>query len=252
MKPFLLLQHRYLDEASDNEYQAVLKYGGLQPVQLHRIRMEKASISRIKLQNYSGIITGGGPANVSDPEEHKRPEQRRFERELDGLYEQIFEYDFPYLGMCYGMGSVIRYLGGDVSSKRFGEPVGATTIRLNTTAHSDPLLNGLPSSFKAFVGHKEACQFLPSGATLLAGSEACPVQMIRAKTNIYATQFHPELDTEGIAVRINVYRHHGYFNPEEAEHLIAQTEKEDITHPQLILRNFVERYSQSLQSSSTI
>jgi len=40
---------------------------------------------------------------------------------------------------------------------------------------------------------------------LLAGSEGCPVQMVRFRKNIYATQFHCELDAQGIAERIRYY-----------------------------------------------
>lgn len=58
MKPFLLLQHRYLDEASDNEYEAVLDYGNLQPNEIVRIRMDQQSIADINPLDYSGIITG--------------------------------------------------------------------------------------------------------------------------------------------------------------------------------------------------
>ena len=34
----------------------------------------------------------------------------------------------------------------------------------------DPLLAGLPQTFNAFVGHKEAIRALPSAATLLGSS----------------------------------------------------------------------------------
>ena len=38
---------------------------------------------------------------------------------------------------------------------------------------------------------------LPPTAVLLATSPRCPVQMFRVKQNLYATQFHPELDVRG-------------------------------------------------------
>lgn len=241
MKPFLLLQHRYLDEASDNEYEAVLQYGKLEPEELVRVRMEQQSISHINPLDYSGIITGGGPANVSDAEEEKSPTQLRFEEEMNALYHTIFEHDLPYLGMCYGMGSVTRYLGGEVSKQRFSEPVGSVQIHLEQPV-SDPILEDVPSSFSAFVGHKESCQKLPDGAVLLASSATCPVQMIRCKQHIYATQFHPELDVSGIILRIRCYKDHGYFKPDEAESLIDSVKNEVIQYPQKILENFVRRY----------
>ena len=97
--------------------------------------------------------------------------------------------------------------------------------------------------FEAFVGHKEACRILPPGAVLLAESPACPVQMFRIKENLYATQFHPELDRAGIITRAQVYRHAGYFPPHELDELIARLQAAVVTEPSRILRNFVARYA---------
>ncbi len=66
--------------------------------------------------------------------------------------------------------------------------------------------------------------------------------MFRVKENIYATQFHPEADAEGFIVRINVYKHHGYFPSEDAEVLIQSVQCEDTPVPKEILRRFVDRY----------
>lgn len=237
MKPFLLLQHRYLDDASDNEYEAVLKYGKLTPDELIRIRMEQESITHINPNEFSGIITGGGPANVSDLETEKSSTQLRFESELNELYRPIFENYIPYFGMCYGLGSISKYLGGKVSKDKFKEPIGSVKIRLEYD-DEDPILANIPSFFNAFVGHKESCQAVPQGAVLLASSSTCPIQMIRYKRNIYATQFHPELDVSGIILRIRAYRNHGYFKPEEAESIINSVKDDVITYPHKILENF--------------
>jgi GMP synthase (glutamine-hydrolysing) len=95
------------------------------------------------------------------------------------------------------------------------------------------------------VGHKEACSLLPAGAELLATSAACPVQMFRLKSNLYATQFHPELDVPGIVTRVRVYQHAGYFPPEEMEELILRLTPEVVTEPGRTLANFVARYARS-------
>ena len=75
---------------------------------------------------------------------------------------------------------------------------------------ADPLFGVLPPRFDAFVGHKEAVSRLPEGAVLLAGSATCPVQAFRLGRRVYATQFHPELDVEGLVHRLTIYRDHGY------------------------------------------
>ena len=39
--------------------------------------------------------------------------------------------------------------------------------------------------------------------------------------NVYATQFHPELDAVGVSTRVDVYKHAGYFHPSEADEIKA-------------------------------
>jgi GMP synthase (glutamine-hydrolysing) len=242
MKPLLILQLRVLDGPADGEFRAFLNYGGLSESEVHRIRMEKESIADIDPKNYAAIIVGGGPSNISDDESIKPDYQIRFENELKNIYPVIFENDIPFLGSCYGFGSIARYAGARISKERYNEAVGSVTIHLRDAHKNDPLLKGLPPSFDAFTGHKEACQNLPEEATLLASSDDCPIQMIRFKENIYAMQFHCELDAEGLASRIRYYKNHGYFEPHAADALIEANQHIIAHTPQVILKRFVERY----------
>ena len=100
----------------------------------------------------------------------------------------------------------------------------------------------MPQTFSALVGHKEACDDIPSGAVLLATSSTCPVQMFRVKQHIYATQFHPEADANEFIIRIQTYKDYGYFPPEEAEALIASVRNLKTPVPKEILKRFVEQY----------
>ena len=236
MKPFLLIQSRPETEASDNEYMAFLEYGNLNQSQLDRIRIEESPLPKFNLTDYSGIIIGGGPFNASD--ENKSMQQKRVESDMYRLLDDVIEHDFPLLGACYGVGAIVPHQGGKVS-KKYKEDVGPTTIEL---VADDPILKGLPKKFSAFVGHKEGCEKLPPSAKLLAKSEKCPVQMFKIKQNVYATQFHPELDSAGLETRINIYKHHGYFPPETAEELIDIGHSATIAGPMKILSNFINRY----------
>ena len=69
--PFLLLSIRGEDAAADDEYQAMMRFGGLDEDGMHRIRLTHRPLGPIDLDDWSGIILGGGPYNVSDPPESK-------------------------------------------------------------------------------------------------------------------------------------------------------------------------------------
>lgn len=241
-KPFLILQLRPEDETADNELAALIQFGGLAESEIHRVRIEKESLPNIDLDDYSATYLGGGPYNLSDDEATKPGEQKRFEAELAPMVDKIIATDFPYFGGCYGLSYLAQRLGAAVSTEKYAETVEATTITLSETATSDPLTKNLPNNFRAIAGHHESVQALPPGATLLASSPICPIHMIRYKQNIYATQFHTELDKEGTALRIRFYKYHGYFKPEDADQLIEAIYRENIVTPPKILHRFVARY----------
>jgi GMP synthase (glutamine-hydrolysing) len=243
VRPFLLLAIRAEDAAADNEYDSFLTLAGLGEGQLRRVRLEQRPLGGVDLDDWSGIIVGGGPFNFSDPEELKTPVQRRVEADLSGLLDRVVSTDFPFLGACYGIGALGRHQGA-VIDRRYAEPVGAVEITLTPAGRRDPLLGELPAAFQAFTGHKEAVSQLPGHAVLLASSAACPVQAFRVGGNVYATQFHPELDVAGLNTRIEVYKHAGYFDPDEADEIRARAASSDITWPPAILRGFVRRYGQ--------
>ncbi len=244
MKPFLILQLRPEDDAADNEFAAILEKGGYPQDEVRRIRLDQQSLpDDLELDDYAGIIVGGGPGCVSDPVESKDPVEKRIEDEILGLMLAICAKDFPFLGCCYGMGVLGHHLSpGSVSKEKYGEPVGGVDCEITQDGQDDPLMAGLPETFRALVGHKEAVQELPEGAVHLVRSGPAPYQMLRYGKNVYATQFHPEADAQGFETRIHIYKHKGYFPPEKAADLIHEIRKEDIRFPEVILKNFRKIY----------
>jgi len=244
MKPFLILQLRPETEASDDEFQAILQKSGLASDDVVRIRLDQQDLPEgFDLQAYSGVIVGGGPGCVSDPLDKKTPVEKKIEDAILGLMPQITEQDFPFLGCCYGIGILGHHLGRVVSKENYSEDVSAADCSLTDAGRADPVLSGLPDRFEAFVGHKEAVQRLPDGCIHLVSSPTCPFQMIRFGQNVYATQFHPEADSDGFEVRIGIYKHRGYFRPEDAQSLIEMCQAADVHAPEKILRNFVTHYA---------
>ena len=241
-KPFLILQLRPETEASDDEFAAILRKGGLAATQVRRIRLGQEDLPEdLDLDDFAGVIVGGGPGCVSDAPADKTAVEAKIEAAVLSLMPEITDRDFPFMGCCYGIGILGKHLDGDVSKRAYSEPVGTSDCEI---VGSDPLLNGVPEKFTAFVGHKEALQALPDGCTHLVASSSCPFQMVRFGQNVYATQFHPEADAEGFETRIKIYKHRGYFPPEAANDLIEMCRGANVHAPEVILRNFVSRYAE--------
>ena len=246
MKPALILQLRPEDDASDGEFRAFLDKGRLPESAAVRHRLEARPLpAGFSLDDYSAVIVGGGPGCVSDDPATRDPVEARAEAEILALLPEIVGRDMPFLGCCAGIGILAHHLGGEVSKANYGEPVGAAPAEVTEAGRTDPLLKDLPGRFDVLVGHKEAVQSLPDGVVHLMRGDACPVQMIRVRNNVYATQFHPEADGQVFADRIRIYKGHGYFRPEEAEALTEAVLRSDVTQPERILQRFVDRFVKS-------
>jgi len=237
-KPILILQLRPEDITANSEYASILKYGQLEAEHTHRIRIEQNGIpDDIDINDYAGIIVGGSPFDISTPVEIKSDIQIKIEADFNRLLERVVAEDFPFLGACSGNGLLGNYLGTPITRK-YGEAVGCTILDITEAGSKDKLLQGFPDSIEVLLGHKEAVDYTPDGATLLITGNNCPVQMFRVGNNVYATQFHPEGDAEEFALRIDIYANHGYFEPHEADELKQRCSRQT-PYAQEILRRFV-------------
>lgn len=239
-KPFLLLTSRSEDLAALEDYTAFQRFTGLPPERLHWIRME-AGPFEVDLNAYAGVLLGGSPFTASVPEQAKSDTQRRVEAQLGVVLAEVLARDVPFLGACYGVGTLVRQAGGVVDGT-YAEDTAAVTVTLTDEGRADPLLAGLPAEFTAYVGHKEACTVLPPGAVLLASSVACPVQMLRLGTHQYVTQFHPEVDQAVLTSRVRLYQHAGYFPAAEVEAVLERAVAADVSTAHRLLAAFAERY----------
>ena len=241
-KPILILQLRPEDVTSNSEYACLLKYGGLRAEDSCRIRIENHGIpDSLDVDAYSAIIVGGSPFDISTPEDKKSTIQNKIEADFNRLLNQVVVHDIPFLGACSGNGLLGNYLGTRISTK-YAEAVDCVTLDITEAGKHDPLLKGFPAQIDVLLGHKEAVDTTPEGATLLMTGRDCLVQMFRIGDNVYATQFHPEGDAEEFALRIDTYRNHGYFEPHQADELIKRVSLKPTPYAQEILRRFVERY----------
>jgi GMP synthase (glutamine-hydrolysing) len=240
MKRMLILQMRPEDEAADSEFQAILRVGGLSPDEVHHVRLDQG-IPEIDIDDYYAIIAGGSPFDISMDQKEKSQVQKDIEAFYDALFDYVVPRDVPFFGACSGNGLLGKYCGVRISKKYF-EPIGSVEIEVTEEGAKDPLLKGLPRTFLALVGHKEACDTIPPGAVLLGTSGTCPVQMFRVKKNIYASQFHPEADANEFILRIKTYKNHGYFPQEEMDGLITAIRQIKTPISNEILKRFVRHY----------
>lgn len=249
MLPFLLIQTRADDAVAADELRSTTALGGFGPGELDVLRLDRvldagdpAPDWTALLPGHSGVIVGGSPFTSSDPEELKSDLQVAVEAELGRLLDVVMARDLPFLGACYGVGTLGLHQGARVDTT-YGESAGAVTVRVTEAGRQDPLLAGVGPSFSAYVGHKEAVTTLPEHAVLLVAGEGCPVQMFRIGRHQYATQFHPELDLQGLLYRLEVYAGHGYYDPAEAEALFTRLRATTVTEPRKVLANFRARYA---------
>ncbi len=240
MKPFLLLSIRAEQVAADDEHDAFGRFLGVGRGGLQRLQLGVDDLD-VVLEDWSGIVLGGGAFTVSDDVATKPATQVRAEADLMSLLDLVVAADFPFLGVCYGIGTLGSHQGG-VVDKRHPEPVGPLAVTLTADGAADPLFADVPRDFTAYGGHKEALSRLPAGAVCLATSNACPVQAFRVGQHVYATQFHPELDLAGLHTRIDVYATFGYFDPTQAAVLREAGAAVAVAHPMTLLVNFAARY----------
>ena len=135
--------------------------------------------SEIFKSDLEGIIISGGQYSV-------------YEKGSPLYPKEILESPVPILGICYGQQSIAYLLGGKVeqtSNKEYGK----TT--LNVLAES-PLFSSLPETqFTVWMSHGDVVTEAPSGFQIVAKSAAGHVaSMQNTHRNIYAVQFHPEVD----------------------------------------------------------
>ncbi|WP_295626308.1 glutamine amidotransferase [uncultured Corynebacterium sp.] len=185
------------------------------------------------LSDFDGVFVGGSPFNVTDLVHSEL--QKHVHDQLHGLLVS----PVPTLMLCYG-NSFAAFAGGGRVDRSNPERVGVSEVNLTEAAASDPIVGGLRASFKGLTGHKESVAELPEGAVLLATGPTCPVQAYRANRSTWVTQFHPEMDADGIIRRMGFYMDAGYFKPEEVEEITAIVRATDLGPAEQILHSFMD------------
>jgi len=243
MKPKVLVIQFRINEISLEQEKKCLKREVSDLVELDYLSALDKNIDwnypEVILAGYSGIILGGSGDLDFDGERPVDDEVRKISLELveqlRSVFQYLFDYDFPTLGICYGHQMIGAFAGAEVCCDQTQKKTKSHELKLLVDKKDHFLFNGLPDSFTAFYGHKDVLDRVPDGAVLLCdGGEMCKVPALRYKTNIYTVQFHPELNYLDMIDRIK--RVGGYVPAGVA---VEEIFKDD-PHSNIILRNFAK------------
>lgn len=118
----------------------------------------------------------------------------------------VYDSGVPAFASCWGFQGMAAAMGGTVVQDRLRAEIGTHELVLTPEGAADPLFGYLGPRFKAQMGHEDRVIALPRGATLLASSEKVENQAYRFDGRpVYCTQFHPELDRDGMLRRFRTY-----------------------------------------------
>lgn len=142
----------------------------------------------LALNGHAGLIVMGGPQSANDPDPAIAGEM--------SLIASAVEKKVPVLGICLGAQLIAKTLGARVF-KNDRKEIGWAPVKFTDAAQGDPVLGSFASPTTFFHWHGETFD-LPQGAEWLAYSDACRHQAFRFQQNVYALQFHPEIEPEMI------------------------------------------------------
>lgn len=151
------------------------------------------------LSTYDAIFFGGsGAYSVYDdvPWIH---DSRALLLEVCGL-------DVPTWASCFGFQALALALGGRVVHDVSRMETGATELQLTEAGKEDTLFARLSERFWVQQGHHDHVTDLPESVPLLAVGDVVNAQAFRVPgTNVWASQFHPELTADDVAMRLRFY-----------------------------------------------
>lgn len=204
------------------------------------------------MEGYHGVVLGGSGEFDFDGNRSEDDPARKISYEFLGrlrpLFQYVFDNDIPTLGICYGHQLLGAFAGAQVRYSEQEKKSRSHDVKLLVEQNDYFLFSDLPDTFSAHYGHKDVLDRVPEGAVLLMnGGDECRVSALRYKTNIYTTQFHPELTFDDMVERIQ--NSPGYL----PEGVVAEEVFSKSPDSNKILRNFGKFVAQqALQSSNTV
>ncbi|HEY4212818.1 MAG TPA: glutamine-hydrolyzing GMP synthase [Steroidobacteraceae bacterium] len=132
-----------------------------------------------------GVILSGGPESVNDPDPPRAP-------------EVVYTLGVPILGICYGMQTMAKQLGGSVASSAEREFGYAEVTVTGPSRHLDGFADRRNGQSQAlldvWMSHGDHVAQLPPGFVGTAATPSIPcAAMADERRRFYGVQFHPEV-----------------------------------------------------------
>jgi GMP synthase-like glutamine amidotransferase len=147
------------------------------------------------IAGFSGLVLMGGPMSVNDDLPWIAPTL--------ALIREAMDAGKPVLGHCLGGQLISKALGGVVSRNPARE-IGWLPVQRIDNAQANVWLGDLPREFEVFHWHGETFD-LPTGATRILGSAACPNQGFVIDSTL-ALQCHVEMTADLVRLWARVGR----------------------------------------------
>tara|TARA_Y100001960_G_scaffold23569_1_gene20759 strand:- start:948 stop:2471 length:1524 start_codon:yes stop_codon:yes gene_type:complete len=134
------------------------------------------SPEELKQMNPKGIIFSGGPSSVYN-DNAPTPD------------EELFDFELPLLGICYGHQLIVNKFGGKV--KRANKEYGSSLLSMDENSR---LLDGLGNSIRAWMSHGDEAEEIPLNFEIIGHTENSHAAAIANKERtVFGIQFHPEV-----------------------------------------------------------
>jgi len=145
------------------------------------------------IEDYSALIVLGGPDSANDL-------TPKMQNELT-LIRKAIQSQIPYLGICLGLQTLVKAMGGTVEKCQtneigFSDPKNKFfKVKITSKGRKDKLFKNLSDNLTVFQLHGETVK-LTRQMTLLATGDFCKNQIVKIGLTAYGIQSHFELTND--------------------------------------------------------
>lgn len=189
---FLLLDCN-LSDASGDTFVKALERMMPSDAGFHTVRLAQANGAdwkdEVKAGRYTGIVVSGSGACPEDD----TPWVQQFALDM----REVTAWGVPTFGLCFGHQLLAHAWGGKVEQKVLGYKIrDICDVEVNDWEGATPVFaDSSQATLEVLSSHQDQVVQAPEGWSVVASSDRCPIQALRApELPILSVQWHPEAD----------------------------------------------------------